>query len=174
MRSRRLAVTIALALLLGGCGATAPTRDASSVATSSVAVSPSASSATPGESPAGSPSSSLAAGQTDTAWGRIWDTVPAGFPRFPASTPADDAGGDPVSARFSVPGGEPRAIAAWMQTALEQSRFDTVGLNGPAEDGSFVLDSAGPGDCRIQTTVAPLGDITFISVLYGADCPSEL
>jgi hypothetical protein len=96
-------------------------------------------------SPGGSPSGSLAAGQSDTDWGRIWDSVPAGFPRFPGSTPADDAAADPVSARFAVPGGDPRAIATWLQDALEQAHLDTVGLNGPAEDGSFVLDSVGDG-----------------------------
>jgi hypothetical protein len=47
-----------------------------------------------------------------------------------------------------------------------------VGLNGPAEDGSFVLESVGDGQCRVRTTVAPLGDMTFITVLYGSDCPA--
>jgi hypothetical protein len=114
---------------------------------------------------------SLAAGQSDTDWGRIWDRLPADFPRFPGSTPADDAGAEPASGRSSVPGGEPQAIATWFQDALEQARFSTVGLNGPAEDGSFVLDSVGDGQCRVQMTIAPLGDMTFITVLYGADCP---
>jgi hypothetical protein len=117
-------------------------------------------------------SSSPGAGQTDTEWGRIWDTVPATFPRFPGSNPADDAAAEPVSARFAVPGGDPQAIATWMQGALERAHLSTVGLNGPAEDGSFVLDSVGDGTCRMQTTIAPLGDMTFISVLYGSDCPA--
>jgi len=118
------------------------------------------------------PSSSVAAGgQTDAEWGRIWDAVPAGFPRFPGSTIADDAGGQPVSARFAVPGGEAQTIATWMQGALETATFSTVGLNGPFEDGGFVIDSVGEGDCRIQTTISPEGDTTFISVLYGASCP---
>jgi hypothetical protein len=123
-------------------------------------------------SPAGSPSGSIAAGRSDTDWGGIWDSVPAGFPRFPGSTPADDATADPASARFAVAGGDPRAIATWLQDALEQAHLDTVGLNGPAEDGSFVLESVGDGQCRVQTTVAPLGDMTFITVLYGSDCPA--
>jgi hypothetical protein len=46
-------------------------------------------------------------------------------------------------------------------------------MNGPAEDGSIVIDSVGEGDCRIQTTIAPLGDTTFITVLYGAACPAS-
>jgi hypothetical protein len=125
------------------------------------------------EEPASSaPSASLAAGQTDTAWGRIWDTVPDGFPRFPGATPADDASGEPASARYAVPGGDPQAIATWMQGALETATFSTTGLNGPAEDGSFVIDSVGEDGCVLQTTIAPLGDTTFITVLYGAACPA--
>jgi hypothetical protein len=58
-----------------------------------------------------------------------------------------------------------------MQEALETATFSTIGLDGPAEDGSFVLDSVGDEECRIQTTIAPLGDTTFITVLYGAGCP---
>jgi hypothetical protein len=70
-----------------------------------------------------------------------------------------------------VPGGDAQDIASWMQGALESATFSTVGLNGPFEDGSFVLDSVGDGDCRIQTTISPAGDTIFISVLYGASCP---
>jgi hypothetical protein len=70
-----------------------------------------------------------------------------------------------------VPGGDAQEIASWMQGALESATFSTVGLNGPFEDGSFVLDSVGDGDCRIQTTISRAGDTIFISVLYGASCP---
>jgi hypothetical protein len=164
-RSRRsLLLTIPFALLIGACGSTTPTPTAV----------PTRSAATEAPSPESSsttPETSLAAGQTDTDWGRIWDTVPAGFPRFAGSTPADDASPEPASARFAVSGGNPQTIAMWFQDVFERARFSTVGLNGPAEDGSFVLDSAGDGQCRIQTTIAPLGDTAFITVLYGADCP---
>src|SRR4029453_4244479 len=120
-----------VAPLIAGCGR-------SPVATVQPA-SPSPSSASqptsPSEAPpAGPPDPSPAAGQTDTGWGRIWDTVPAGFPRFPGSTTADDASAEPASARFAVPGGDPQAIATWFQEALETATFSTVGLNGPAED----------------------------------------
>jgi hypothetical protein len=173
-RARRLLLTIPVSLLIAGCGGTTMSQTAiPSSTTGAVTPPPSASEAPGGESPTlGTPSSSLAAGQTDTAWGRIWDTIPAGFPRFPGSTPADDAGGDPASAKFGVRDGDAQAIAMWMQGALEEARFSTVGLNGPAEDGSFVLDSVGDAGCRVQTTIAPLGDMTFITVLYGADCPT--
>ena len=59
-----------------------------------------------------------------------------------------------------------------MQDALETATFSTIGLNGPAEDGGWTIDSVGEGDCQVQTTIAPLGDMTFITVLYGADCPA--
>ncbi len=122
--------------------------------------------------PSSAPTSAATAGQTDTGWGRIWDTVPTGFPVFPGATPADDAGGEPASARFAVEGGDPLAIATWFQDALEQATFSTLGFNGPGEDGGYVIDSTGVGDCRLQTTVTPLGGTTFVSVLYGVDCPA--
>ena len=162
---------IPMALLMTGCGTTSRSVTASSGTPSEVPATTTASAA-PSEASQAPLSSSPGAGQTDTEWGRIWDTVPAGFPRFPGSNPAEDAAADPVSARFAVPGGDPQAIATWMQSALEQAHLSTVGLNGPAEDGSFVLDSAGNGACRVQTTIAPLGDMTFISVRYGSDCPA--
>ena len=162
---------IPMAFLMTGCGTTSPSVTASSGTPSGIPASTTASVA-PDEASDAPPSSSPGAGRTDTDWGRIWDAVPAGFPRFPGSNTADDAAADPVSARFVVPGGDPRAVATWMQSALEEAHLTTVGLNGPAEDGSFVLDSAGDGACRVQTTIAPLGDMTFISVLYGSDCPA--
>jgi hypothetical protein len=164
-RPRRLLLTLPIALVLAACGPAASSGTA-----------PTAGSATPPSAPTTGPtsassSSAPAADQTDTGWGRIWDTIPAGFPVFPGSMPADDATGEPVSARFAVEGGDPLAIATWLQDALEQATFSTLGLNGPGEDGGYVMDSAGEDDCRIQATVAPLGSTTFISVLYGADCP---
>jgi hypothetical protein len=165
---RRLLVTFAVALVLAACGPTASTGPSPTTASSSTPE-PSAEASAPSSAP--SPSSAPAADQTDTDWGRIWDTVPAGFPVFPGATPADDATGEPASARFAVEGGDPLAIATWLQDALEQATFSTLGLNGPGEDGGYVIDSAGEGDCRIQTSVTPLGSTTFVSVLYGADCP---
>jgi hypothetical protein len=156
---------IAVAVLVAACGS-APSPPPTAAPSAGPSQAPAS------ESPSASPSGSAAAGQTDTDWGRIWDTVPEGFPRFPGASAADDASADPASVRLAVPGGDPGAIATWYQGALETATFSTVGLNGPAEDGSFVIDSVGEGECRIQTTIAPLGDTTFISVLYGADCPA--
>lgn len=165
-RSRRSLHLVQLVLVVAACGpaassASSPATTAPSTADPSAETSP----------PSAAPTSAPAAGQTDTEWGRIWDTVPADFPAFPGATPADDAGGEPASARFAVEGGDPLAIATWLQDALEQATFSTLGLNGPGEDGGYVIDSTGEGDCRIQTTIAPLGSMTFVSVRYGADCP---
>jgi hypothetical protein len=164
-RPRALLVGLPLALLLTACGQPAPSPSAPPSAAATPAASEPASAAP-------SPSSAApAVGQTDTDRGRIWDALPAGFPRYPGSTPADDASPEPASGRFAVAGGDPAAIATWMQDALEIATFSTLGLNGPMEDGGYVIDSTGEGDCRIQTTVTPLGDVTFITVLYGAACP---
>ena len=156
--------------MVAACGpaASSPASPASPATSATSTAGPSAEMTPPSTEPSGRP----IAGQTDTAWGRIWDTVPEGFPVAPGATPADDAGSEPVSARFAVEGGDPLAVATWLQDALERATFSTLGLNGPGEDGGYVIDSAGEGGCVIQTTIAPLGDMTFVSVLYGADCPA--
>lgn len=112
------------------------------------------------------------ASQTDTDWGRIWDGLPEAFPVYPGATPADDATTDVVSATFALEGAEARAVVGWMQMELERSMYATEALNGPLEDGSYVLESTGQADCRIQVAVAPLGGLTTVSVRYGAACPA--
>lgn len=165
-RSCRSLLVVQLVLVVAACGPAASST--SSPATTTASTAEASAAASP---PSATSTSAAAASQTDTEWGRIWDTVPADFPVFPGATPADDAGGEPASARFAVEGGNPQAIAAWLQDALEQVTFSTLGLNGPGEDGGYVIDSTGEGDCRIQTTIAPLGSMTFVSVRYGAACP---
>lgn len=112
------------------------------------------------------------ASQTETDWGTIWDGIPTGFPRFTGSSDADDASAVPASDRYAVPGGDAQTIATWLQTAMENATYSTEGLSGPFEDGSFVLDSVGDAGCRIQTTVAPQGNLVLVTVLYGAECPA--
>ena len=115
---------------------------------------------------------SAPAGQTDTAWGRIWDSVPAGFPVYPGATPAGEAATGPASTVLGVQGGEAKTIAGWMQSRLEQATYSTEALSGPLENGSYVLDSTGPlPGCRVQVSIAPLGGLTTVTVLYGASCP---
>lgn len=164
----RLLLFAPLVMALAACG---PSGAASPSAESDAPEASVPSASISAEAPAEPSGSAPETGQTDTAWGRIWDTVPAGFPVVPGAAPADDAGGEPASARFAVAGGDPLAIAEWMQDALETATFSTEALNGPGEDGGYVIDSTGEGGCRIQTSIVPLGDTTFVSVLYGADCP---
>jgi hypothetical protein len=158
MRNRRsrptlpLIATLAASLVLAACGTdrttSAPPTDRPSIEPNAAAVS-----------------------QTDTDWGRIWDDVPAGFPRFPTSTVADDISPDPVSATYAVDNDDTSQIAGWLQSALETASLRTDSLSGPLEDGGFVIESMGQGDCRIQTSVQPMGGLTFVIVRYGAACP---
>jgi hypothetical protein len=124
----------------------------------------------PTDSPSVAPTTA-AGSQTETGWGRIWDDVPAGFPRFPTSAVADDISPDPVSATYAVDNDDTAQIAGWMQNALETAALRTESLSGPLEDGGFVIESVGGGDCRIQTSVRPMGGLTFVVVRYGAACP---
>ena len=150
-------------LLVAACGSDQPTASSSSAAAASdPSASHGASAAAP--SPAGGT-------QTETGWGRIWDNVPTGFPRFPGSRIADPVGPDPVSGTYSVVNDDTAQIAGWMQNALETASFGTESLSGPLEDGGFVLESVGEGECRIQTSVRPMGGLTFVIVRYGAACP---
>jgi hypothetical protein len=166
-RTRRSLAIVPLVLVVAACG---PAPSSASSPTTPTAPTPDPSAAT--SAPTSPAASAPVTGQTDTEWGRIWDNLPGDFPVFPGATPADDAGGEPVSARFAVEGGDPEAIAIWLQDALEQATFSTLGLNGPGEDGGYVIDSAGDGECRIQTSITPLGAVTFVSIRYGADCPA--
>lgn len=132
----------------------------------------SAPSIAPGPATSASASAGASGGtQTETGWGRIWDNVPTGFPRFPGSQVADPVAPEPVSGTYSVVNDDTAQIAGWMQNALETASFGTESLSGPLEDGGFVIESVGEGECRIQTSVRPMGDLTFVIVRYGAACP---
>jgi hypothetical protein len=111
-------------------------------------------------------------GQTDTDWGRIWDAVPTGFPTYPGSTLAEDAGLRDVSGAWALEGGDPAEMANWFQAHLEQAAFSTESLSGPQEDGSFLLDSVGEDGCKVEVQVAPTGGLVLVSVKYGAACPN--
>jgi hypothetical protein len=171
-RHCRLIPLIPLVLVLAACASGGGSGQPGSTAATGEPTAPSAS--LPDQPSDGSPApgASSAVTQTDTAWGRIWDALPPGFPRYPGAAPANDASAAPSSGRYAIPGGDPEEIAAWLQAALETAQFSTD-VSGPLEDGSFTLDSAGVAGCRIQTTVAPLGGMTFVTVLYGASCPIQ-
>jgi hypothetical protein len=154
------AIGIASLLLIVACGPAIP-------------ASPSGAASIPPAShePTASESAALDTGQTDTDWGRIWDALPEAFPVYPGAAPADDAAADVVSATLALEGADPRVVVGWMQMELERAMYATEALNGPFEDGSFVLDLTGEGTCRIQVSVAPLGGLTTVAVRYGAGCP---
>jgi hypothetical protein len=119
---------------------------------------------------AGSPTASPDVSQSETAWGRIWDALPATFPIYPGAAPASVAR-EPVSAEFTV-AADPAAVLSGLRTSLEAAGYSTVSQSGPLEDGSRTLESASSATgCRVQTTAGPLGGLTYIAVLFGAACP---
>ncbi len=149
---------LAASLLVAACGPEPPTASSAPTLAAGGSASPSA----------GGPGGT----QTETGWGRIWDNVPTGFPRFPGSIVADPVAPDPVSGTYSVVNDDTAQIAGWMQNALETASFGTESLSGPLEDGGFVIELVGEGQCRIQTSVRPMGGLTFVIVRYGAACPA--
>ncbi len=176
-RPRRLALGLPLVVLaLAACGASPPAANAAwphrCPLGGPVGADAAPPSVAPSDAPA-SPDASAGPAQSDTEWGRIWDGVPAGFPRFTGARDADDATADPVSDAYAVEGGDAAEISTWLQAAMETATYSTEGLSGPLEDASFVLDSVGDGTCRIQTTIAPLGELVLVTVRYGADCPAS-
>ncbi len=177
---RRLAAAaVALLALVAACGSPAPTAPTPSAsAAASAAVSTSASSAPSGVTPTPVPGSAqpaspsaAAAEQTETEWGRIWDAVPADFPRYPGSIPTETGAG-PTSATLAVPT-DPQTAATHLQAALEAASYSTEAQSGPLEDGSIVINSIGEDPaCRVQTRLTPQSGTTLMTVLYGAACPA--
>jgi hypothetical protein len=162
---RLLALISILTMSLAACGPAGGTGTAPPAATPA-ATAPAAT------APLSTAADGPAVSQTETDWGSVWDAVPNGFPRYPGSASADDAGAGPVSAAYAVRADDPAEVASWFQTHLEVATYSTEAMSGPFEDGSFVIDSVGDGACRIQTTVAPLGGLLLVTVLYGAACPA--
>ena len=111
--------------------------------------------------------------QTDTDWGRIWDTLPKGFPAIPGSTP-DDAAAGPASAVLVVQGDAAQTVASSLQTQLGSAGYTTTALGGPLEDGTYTLDMTGPSTgCMLQVAATPTGGLTTVTILYGAACPHD-
>ena len=162
---RRLTLLAALTLGVAACGESSTTASRGAPPTTSLAPAVTSSAGV-------GPSDTPATGQTDTDWGRIWDTLPVAFPVYPGAAPAEEAETGPVSATFALEGPDAKTIVIWMQTELERATYSTEALTGPLEDGSFVLESIGTADCRTEVAVAPLGGLTILTVRYGAACPS--
>jgi hypothetical protein len=164
---RFVLVLVAVALAIAACGSTASSDPSSSAVSSGP---PST------EAAAGSPAQSGAAtaGQTDTEWGRIWDTLPSNFPEIPGAHPAEEAATGPASATLAIEGNVSRLVATALVGLLAKNGYPTAGLGAPLEDGSYTLEATGaaPG-CKVQATVKPMGGETFVTILYGAACPHE-
>jgi hypothetical protein len=171
----RSQASLAIALLLvsiiaiTGCGSSNPSPSSTPTPSSPSSVAPS-------EVPETLPPATLGPlleGQTDTDWGRLWDTLPTGFPLYPGATRSDEAQEGPSSGVYVVEG-DPETIATWFQDQLEIAAFSTESLSGPLEDGSYELDSIGQDvACRVRVTIAPLGGLTALTVFYGAGCPHD-
>lgn len=170
----RLACALLIALAAAACSSTSPSPPVSPSAVGTATPAPSAATSASAEpTPAGA-TVPPAAGQTDTEWGRIWDTLPSGFPKYPGATLSEEAATGPASAVYVVEGGEPSRIATWFQQAFETASYSTDALSGPMEDGSYTLDSSGQDPaCRLSVTIAPLGGTTSLTVMYGAACPHD-
>jgi hypothetical protein len=158
---------VAVALVISACGSTA-SSDPSSSAVQPAPSTAGASALSPAES------GSVDAGQTDTEWGRVWDTLPGNFPEIPGAHPSEEAATGPASATLVVEGNVARLVATALVDSLAKNGFPTAGLGTPLEDGSYTLDATGsaPG-CKVQVTVKPMGGETFVTILYGAACPHE-
>lgn len=167
-------VGAALALLVGACTgsttspAASPGTPATPAATASQAAGPSLTPVPGGASTAPvTPGPSLTT--TDTAWGTIVDSVPGDFPVYPDAA-ATDATGGPVSGAWTVQA-TARTVATWYQQALAAAGYSSNDLSGPLEDGSYTVDTRSDvPECRVQTTARPQGDMTLITVLFGAGC----
>lgn len=169
--ARPLVGILAALLFIAGCGssgaldATSPGAAATPGGAASIA---------PPAGPATAPPSASAVTQSDTAWGRIWDTLPASFPTIPGATASEEAATGAASAVLTVNGQSPKDVAALMQRLLSGARYSTVGLTGPLENGGYVVDMAGrPQGCKVQVTAAPTGSLTTVTILYGATCPHD-
>jgi hypothetical protein len=129
---------------------------------------------TPASSAASTAPGGSAAGQTDTEWGRIWDTMPSSFPAIPGARPSEEAATGPASATFVIAGDVARLVATALVTQMASAGFPTEGLGTPLEDGSYTLNATGstPG-CKVQLTIKPMGGETFVTILYGAACPHD-
>ena len=171
-----LVLAITLALLTVACSPAGAPAGGESTQRPTGSVSPSATltpslTAVPGGSAAAaSPAASIAQTDTNTAVGRIWDSLPPSFPRITGQVPAETGSG-PTSGTFAVPGDTATAVAA-VQAGLSGLDYH-IDVGSPLEDGSVVLDAGGGAnpDCRIEVRFTPLSGTTTMAVLYGAACP---
>ena len=175
MTGNRLAPALALltVLALAACSSSAPSSAGASASAGSGASSATGAPSTPASALPSASGTGTSSAQTDTEWGRIWDSLPADFPTYPGATPAEETATGAASADLVVTGGDARTIATTMQSALIAAGYTTAGLSGPLEDGSFTLDMTGPPTgCKVELRVTPTGGLTSLKILYGAACPN--
>jgi hypothetical protein len=169
---RPLALLFAGLVVVAGCGSSGALDATSPRAVATPGV-PGASLQASTEPASAAPSAS-AVTQSDTAWGRIWDTLPTTFPTIAGATVSEEAATGAASAVLTVNGQSPKDVAALMQRLLSGAGYSTIGLTGPLENGGYVVDMAGrPQGCKVQVTTAPTGSVTTVTVLYGATCPHD-
>jgi hypothetical protein len=163
---------IAIAFVVAACGSgTASTAPTGSGGASSATSGPPV--ASPDQTPSGASPASQA-GQTDTDWGRIWDTLPSGFPTVSGATPGDETATGPATADLVVDGVDAKGIATQLETLLKGAGYTTAVLSGPLENGGYVLEMNGAtAGCQVQATVSPTGSLTTLTILYGAGCPHD-
>jgi len=158
----------ALALAAVGCG---PTGIPATTAGVGAGASQQAPTALPSAVRSPRPSATAAptsVGQTSTDWGRIWDDLPASFPRYPGAETTEPVEG-PASATLALPAGSADA-GDWYANALRVLGY-RVDQSTPLEDGSSTIDATGRGSCRVEITLTPRGTVVFATILYGAACP---
>lgn len=166
---KRIAISlfVLIAFVLAACESSGPSGVSGSAA-------PPAPSAAPSAAASSAPGGAADAGQTDTEWGRIWDTLPSSFPAIPGARPSDEVSAAPASATLVIDGDVARLVAAALVTQLAGAGFPTAGLGTPLEGGTYVLDATGPtADCKLQVTIQPMGGETVVTILYGAACPHD-
>jgi hypothetical protein len=167
-RRRGFGLMLAAAFAFAGCTSAGSSASPSASTISSPSRAPSAA---PSLTVSSTPASGSATSQTDTDWGRIWDTLPPGFPTYPGATPAEEAATGPSSATLVVNGDVSKQVITSMRSSLEAAGFTTTAFSGPLEDGGYVLELRGAADgCAAQVRASPTGGLTTVTILYGAAC----
>jgi len=170
--ARPFGLVFAAVIALAGCGSSGALEGASFKASPTTELPVTAPPAT--AIPSAAPSASTGSTQSDTAWGRIWDTLPKSFPAVPGGTASEEGATGASSAVYTFQGQSAKDVAALMQRLLSGAGYSTLGLTGPLENGGYVVDMSGqPPGCKVQASVAPTGSMTTLTILYGATCPHD-
>ena len=153
------------ALLVAGCSTPAVTPRPTIVATSTpIPVQPTL--------PTDTPVQTIQAGQVDTAWGPIWETLPEGFPVPPGAQDAEAE--TTVSAAYTVPTSslpDARRVVGFYGQEFSSVGYGG-GVDGPFEDGSYSAWASNGYGCDMMVEAVPRGsEETYVTVLYGALCP---